>query len=96
MNRKTFGRTIPILLLFLFLATVMVTSFHHHADMRDHSDCATCKVVKGLAANDTPQIFHTPHPQIVEEQILPEVITIRPTSFRILQLSRAPPEHSFL
>jgi hypothetical protein len=96
MNRKTFDRKIPILLLFLFLATVLVTSFHHHADMRNHSNCASCKVIEVLSANDTPQIFQIPLPQQIEGLIDHEVINIRPSSFIVLQHSRAPPENSFL
>jgi hypothetical protein len=96
MNHKELGRTIPILLLFLFLTTVLVTSFHHHADMRDHSACAICKVVKGPATNDTPQIFHLPLPQKDEELIVYEVIKTRQHSFFILQHSRAPPKNSSL
>jgi hypothetical protein len=94
MDRKTFGVNIPILLIFLFLTTVMVTSFHHHADLRDHSDCVTCKAANDLAANDTPQIFHIPFPQIAEEQFVHAVINIRLASIRILRHSRAPPKNN--
>jgi hypothetical protein len=89
--RNTVGKHVPILLIFLFLTTIVMTSFHHHADPRDHSNCAACKVAKELTSNETPQLIPLPLPKILQEQVYIKAVNDCPTDFRIPLHSRAPP-----
>ncbi len=91
MNRKTFGISIPAFLIFLFLTTIVVTSFHYETDLIAKADCATCKVASDLASNDTPQVFDLKLSQPVDDLVYSEVVNGCQTCFLIPHHSRAPP-----
>jgi hypothetical protein len=91
MTRQALRTNIPAFLIFLFFTTIVVTSFHHHVDLWVHSGCATCKVAKALASNDTPTIIQIPLPQISKEKFKPEDATFYQVCLTVPDQARAPP-----
>lgn len=96
MNRPASTKSIQILLIFLFIATVIVASFHHHADLRDYSTCPTCKVVSHHSANETPQIFHLETILIFKVIMAVNAVNIFLPSISIPRQNRAPPANYYL
>jgi hypothetical protein len=96
MNRPASTKSIQILLTFLFIDTVIVASFHHHADLRDYSTCATCKVVSHLSANETPQIFHLETIPFLKVNMAVNAVNIYLPFISIPRQNRAPPANYYL
>lgn len=58
----------------LMLCSTLLPAFHHHADLREHDDCAICKVAHDLATGDTPVLLTLAPPQILETSFAPPLI----------------------
>ena len=91
MNRPATTNPIQILLVLFFLTTVIGVSFHHHADLRDYSNCVTCKVVNDLSANEAPQIFRVEPIHFFQVITFFKDITIYHLCVSVPKQDRAPP-----
>jgi hypothetical protein len=48
---------LPLLLIILILYSILVTSLHHHADLKAHAECVLCKFAKDISCGDKIEPF---------------------------------------
>ena len=84
------ARTGGVLVAAVFLAGVLTSAFHSHADSKTEQNCVVCALAHSAA--DTPTIVAVPIASIVVLRIEPATATAAPACApRRRSASRAPP-----
>lgn len=61
------------ILVLLILSSVLIPSYHHHADMMENSNCAICKVAHDLSTGDKPELLLLAHPRVSDTLFSPKI-----------------------
>jgi len=79
----------------VFLLSVFFTSFHHHNDLKKHSECPICIIQTNITNADTPpDIEYLVDLDLKYGLILEKSISIHNYNYRTSLHQRAPPYNS--
>lgn len=88
---KHITKQICLFFIALLLCSTLLPAFHHHADLREHSDCAICKVAHDLATGDTPELLSLATQQLLETSFAPSLVLNAHSAIAFSVDSRASP-----
>ena len=79
----------------VFLLSVFLTSFHHHNDLKSHSNCPICVIQRNVTNADTPpDIEYIVDLELKYEIVLEKLVSIHNHNYKNSLHQRAPPYNS--
>jgi len=79
----------------VFLLSVFLTSFHHHNDLKSHSNCPICVIQRNVTNADTPpDVEYIVDLDLKYEIVLEKLVSIHNYNYKNSLHQRAPPYNS--
>jgi len=79
----------------VFIVAIFMGVFHHHNDLKQHSDCKICTIATNMAHADTPtDIVYLTNLDIFHETIVAKLISLHSNKIQNQLQARAPPNNS--
>ncbi len=84
-------RHLSVVIIAVILYSILITSFHHHADLADHPDCAICKFSQDLSSGDQAAQCAIVTPSFAYSALCADSFISFPGEPAIETVTRAPP-----
>jgi hypothetical protein len=76
----------------VFVLATLMGVFHHHNDLKQHSDCQICTIQSSISDADTPvETVYLTQLDIFRESIVTELTDLHTTELQNQLHARAPP-----